>query len=253
MKINYFGSSISILKSISVISDNILTVCEERSVSAELINYCNDNLIELVIVNKENLSEKVNLSDLGFSYGFGLIFSADEIKKHRHGIINFHCGNFELYRGRHPIGWAIIEGQKNIIITAHRINSKIDSGEILSTLSIGITEMQTEREVAFACEKAINKNFLEKAFKNLITGNYIPAEGGRYLPPLAGKFEKIQSADYSKAELINIFRAKQDHCSITVNDTEVLSIMKDKHSLDKDSKIKSFLCKDGMRIELLCR
>ena len=46
-------------------------------------------------------------------------------------IINCHAGALPFYRGRSPINWAIINGERKIGITTHFVDLKIDNGDII--------------------------------------------------------------------------------------------------------------------------
>ncbi len=46
------------------------------------------------------------------------------------GIYNLHCGKLPEYRGRAPISRAIINGDRYIKVTIHKIDDGVDSGDI---------------------------------------------------------------------------------------------------------------------------
>ena len=51
-----------------------------------------------------------------------------------HGVINAHCGDLPRFRGNATPNWAILIGEKKIVLTLHRMASDLDSGPILSQL-----------------------------------------------------------------------------------------------------------------------
>ena len=50
----------------------------------------------------------------------------------RMGIINIHQSLLPAYKGRHPLNWAIINGEKYTGVTIHKINEAYDDGEIIN-------------------------------------------------------------------------------------------------------------------------
>jgi methionyl-tRNA formyltransferase len=53
-------------------------------------------------------------------------------------IINVHTSLLPKYRGRHPIVWALINGEKEIGVTIHMVYLDIDTGAILLQDSIPV-------------------------------------------------------------------------------------------------------------------
>lgn len=49
----------------------------------------------------------------------------------RLGTVNFHAGRLPRYRGRNVINWALINGEREIGVTAHVMDDGIDTGPIL--------------------------------------------------------------------------------------------------------------------------
>jgi methionyl-tRNA formyltransferase len=55
------------------------------------------------------------------------------------GVINLHAGMLPNYRGRHPVVWAMINGESKIGLTVHYVDENIDAGDIILQDSIPIT------------------------------------------------------------------------------------------------------------------
>ena len=68
--------------------------------------------------------------DLGIQGGTGIL-SEKIFSKFSLGILNFHPGKLPLYRGCSAPEWQLFE-KKDIIATCHLIDSKIDTGPIIS-------------------------------------------------------------------------------------------------------------------------
>ena len=50
---------------------------------------------------------------------------------HRHPTVNVHLAPLPRYRGRHPLQWALINGEPRFGITLHRLTDAFDDGAIL--------------------------------------------------------------------------------------------------------------------------
>jgi methionyl-tRNA formyltransferase len=55
-------------------------------------------------------------------------------------IFNIHFGLLPYYRGRAPINWAIINGEKRVGITVHQMTEEVDAGPILLQKVIRVSE-----------------------------------------------------------------------------------------------------------------
>jgi methionyl-tRNA formyltransferase len=50
----------------------------------------------------------------------------------RYGAINLHPSLLPAYRGRAPLNWAILRGEREVGLTAHMIDAGMDSGDIVA-------------------------------------------------------------------------------------------------------------------------
>ena len=90
-------------------------------------------------------------SDILVSMSFNQIMKKDIIQSAPKGFINCHAGALPFYRGRNPLNWALINGDKSFGVTVHYIDPGIDSGDIIARKAIAITE---EDSYATLLEKA---------------------------------------------------------------------------------------------------
>jgi methionyl-tRNA formyltransferase len=56
------------------------------------------------------------------------------------GCVNLHPSLLPKYRGRAPINWAIIEGQKEVGLTAHFVDEGVDTGPIIEQESVSVSD-----------------------------------------------------------------------------------------------------------------
>jgi methionyl-tRNA formyltransferase len=60
------------------------------------------------------------------------------------GCINLHPSLLPKYRGRAPINWAIIHGEKEVGLTAHFVDEGVDTGPIIDSLSEKVLRQITD-------------------------------------------------------------------------------------------------------------
>lgn len=109
-----------------------------------LKNFCIRNNIKYLryknINNNKNIKEILSYSpDLIISISYDQIFKKIFLKQFS-TIINFHAGNLPSYRGRSVVNWAIINGERFLGLTVHKIDSKIDTGDIILKKMINISK-----------------------------------------------------------------------------------------------------------------
>ncbi len=63
------------------------------------------------------------------------------------GTINLHASLLPQYRGAAPINWAIINGEKSTGITTFFIEKEIDTGKIIKSKAVSISENMTAGEL----------------------------------------------------------------------------------------------------------
>lgn len=66
------------------------------------------------------------------------------------GAVNLHPSLLPAYRGRAPINWAILNGEREIGLSAHFIDEGVDSGDIIAQRMISLS---AEEDVGDALDK----------------------------------------------------------------------------------------------------
>lgn len=69
--------------------------------------------------------------ELNLSVSYDQILRRPILESAPQGFINFHAGKLPFYRGRNVVNWALINGEKEIGLTAHYVNEGIDTGDII--------------------------------------------------------------------------------------------------------------------------
>lgn len=81
--------------------------------------------------------------DLIISFNCPQVFRKELIAVPAKGCINVHFGMLPKYRGIQPIMHALLNGEKEFGVTAHYIDEKLDSGDIILQEKIPIKEKDT--------------------------------------------------------------------------------------------------------------
>src|SRR3954469_13263708 len=82
-----------------------------------------------------------------------------------YGILNFHLGNLPDYKGNATVNWSIINGEKYINGNIHKMDPKLDAGDIVARKSIPINDRsyiadvlkQAEIDAPLLFEEAVEK------------------------------------------------------------------------------------------------
>lgn len=101
---------------------------------------CAKNKIKLIESDSPSeLKGEIKNYELGICVGYMKILRKDFFEIPKHGIFNLHCGKLPEYRGRAPISRTIMKGDSDLIITLHKIDEGVDSGDIAIEEKIKIT------------------------------------------------------------------------------------------------------------------
>ena len=85
--------------------------------------------------------------DILFSFYYRHIVKPPILEIPRNGCLNLHGSLLPKYRGRSPINWAILKGEKECGATLHYMTPRPDDGDIVSQTRVGIEENDTAKSV----------------------------------------------------------------------------------------------------------
>ena len=74
---------------------------------------------------------------------FGQLLPASIINMPRYGCINVHASLLPKYRGAAPIQWAVINGDAITGVTTMRMDTGIDTGDMIAKREVRIAEEET--------------------------------------------------------------------------------------------------------------
>ncbi len=86
-------------------------------------------------------------------------------------LFNMHFSRLPAYKGMYTSAWPILNGEKYSGVTFHKIDSGIDTGEIVDQMEIPIQEKHTARDLYFAYMKTA-RFLLNRVYPKLIENNY---------------------------------------------------------------------------------
>jgi len=148
-------------------------------------------------------------ADFFFSFYYRLMLKPALLAIPKRGGYNMHGSLLPKYRGRVPVNWAIIHGERETGATLHRMVEKPDAGEIVARQAVPILPDDTAGEVfnkvTLAAEMALDAALpallagtAPHVMPDLTQGSYF---GGR--KPEDGRIDWTRSA----AEIHNMIRA----------------------------------------------
>lgn len=107
--------------------------------------------------------------DFIFSFYYRSMLGAPILRCARRGALNLHGSLLPKYRGRAPVNWAILNGERETGATLHYMVERADAGDIVDQLAVPILEDDDAREV-FGKVTAAAEIVLVRSLPGLIAG-----------------------------------------------------------------------------------
>ncbi|MCW5593181.1 MAG: formyltransferase [Burkholderiales bacterium] len=111
--------------------------------------------------------------DFLFSFYYRQMLSPAVLATARRGAWNMHGSLLPKYRGRVPVNWAILRGERETGATLHEMVEKPDAGRILGQEAVPIGENDTAVEIFGRVTDAAGR-VLERALPSLLDGTAAP-------------------------------------------------------------------------------
>lgn len=86
--------------------------------------------------------------DFLFSFYYRRMLSRELLSLPRRGALNMHGSLLPRYRGRAPINWAVLNGERETGATLHYMTDKPDAGDIVVQQAVPILPDDTARQVS---------------------------------------------------------------------------------------------------------
>jgi methionyl-tRNA formyltransferase len=147
--------------------------------------------------------------DFIFSFYYRSMLSSSLLSIARRGALNMHGSLLPKYRGRAPVNWAILRGERETGATLHYMVDRADAGDIVDQLAVPILRDDDAREV-FAKVTVAAETILARSLPGLLAGTAPrrpqPIEPGQYFGrrrPEDGRIDWSWSAE----QMHNLVRA----------------------------------------------
>ncbi|HEX4389319.1 MAG TPA: formyltransferase [Steroidobacteraceae bacterium] len=108
--------------------------------------------------------------DFLFSFYYRAMIPAALLATARRGALNLHGSLLPHYRGRAPVNWAILRGERETGATLHYMVERADAGDIVDQLAVPILEDDDAREV-FTKVTVAAEVILARSLPGLIDGS----------------------------------------------------------------------------------
>ncbi|WP_343550338.1 bifunctional UDP-4-amino-4-deoxy-L-arabinose formyltransferase/UDP-glucuronic acid oxidase ArnA [Pantoea sp.] len=83
---------------------------------------------------------KAMAPDMIFSFYYRALLSEDILNAARVGAFNLHGSLLPKYRGRAPLNWVLVNGEKETGVTLHRMVKRADAGDIIEQKRVAIDD-----------------------------------------------------------------------------------------------------------------
>ena len=107
--------------------------------------------------------------DFVFSFYYRSILGAPLLRAARRGALNMHGSLLPRYRGRAPVNWAILRGERECGATLHYMVERVDAGDIIDSQAVPILLDDDAREV-YAKVTLAAETVLVRSLPALIAG-----------------------------------------------------------------------------------
>ncbi|MCS2162189.1 bifunctional UDP-4-amino-4-deoxy-L-arabinose formyltransferase/UDP-glucuronic acid oxidase ArnA [Scandinavium sp. H11S7] len=109
-------------------------------------------------------------ADMIFSFYYRNLLSDAIVSTAKHGAFNLHGSLLPQYRGRAPLNWVLVNGEKKTGVTLHRMVTRADAGNILAQQTVTIDDA----DVALTLHRKLctaAQSLLRDALPQIATGS----------------------------------------------------------------------------------
>jgi methionyl-tRNA formyltransferase len=150
---------------------------DEQIWFASVRQLCLDNGIAVISPADPNTPEVYALvaaagADFLFSFYYRHMLKAPLLQAVRRGAYNLHGSLLPKYRGRVPVNWAVINGERETGATLHQMNVKPDNGAIVDQFAVPILPDDSAHDV-FVKVTVAAELCLYRTLPQLIAGSAI--------------------------------------------------------------------------------
>jgi len=111
------------------------------------------------------------------------------------GAVNCHPSLLPRYRGRNPLFWSILNGEREVGITLHRVTGELDAGPILLQRALSVPGDATSESLAEAVDRVGAELSVELVSGSLPGEREQDAQQATHFPPLRPEHGLVDWAD----------------------------------------------------------
>lgn len=143
---------------------SVLSYCDSEDLPCVNVKTINEDHIKILENEKP---------DIIFSVYFRKVFSKKILNLPKLGCVNIHPSKLPFYRGPTPTAWMILNGEKEFGITIHKMDSGIDTGDILIQKTFEIGHRETGFEL-YSRAMSLGADLLKQEFAAIVNEKIIP-------------------------------------------------------------------------------
>ncbi|MCG7536333.1 formyltransferase family protein [Pseudoalteromonas sp. OOF1S-7] len=156
-----------------------ITLPDERAKSKSgrvyLDEFCERNAIHLhksTHINNQDCIDLIKKMEIDWLFIIGWSQIANEalLDAPKKGVLGIHPTLLPVGRGRAPIPWSIIKGLDKTGVTLFKLDTGVDTGDILAQLEIALTDETTATWLYEQVDQA-HVTLIERSFSSIASGN----------------------------------------------------------------------------------
>ena len=147
----------------------------------DFLEYAKETGVECVITEKlgNEINEKIKSlkPDVAISYNWKTLIKKTTMDLFPLGVLNAHAGDIPRYKGNAVRNWAIMAGEKEMVLTIHQMSERLDEGSVVIKKSCGINDSTTIHDL-YAFVSHQTPLLFAEALQGLQTHSLTPIEVG---------------------------------------------------------------------------
>ncbi len=187
--------------------------CDEAAGSQQLVRRVYQLALPVVPSRRLNDAEVLKQvrrtsPDLAVNVNSLVVFESNLLQLFAYGAVNFHPGPLPEYAGLNVHQWAIINGEAAHAVTFHRMEERIDAGDVLIQAAVAIEPTDTGLKLFMRCIQT-GVNLIRPLMTALINGEIRPQPQNLTRRQYFGRgpYDWEISFDQPATRLVNLVRA----------------------------------------------
>lgn len=142
--------------------------------------------------------------ELGITVGYRYLLDQEMLRIPLLGWFNIHSSLLPAYKGFAPLNWAILNGERELGVTMHRIDETVDGGAVIFQEAFTLGEEQDVGDALAICEPIYGR--FVRQLVSILTEAPLPRPGGRLWPRRSDADGEIDW-EQPPEQILNLVRA----------------------------------------------